>query len=247
MVFQVHQSGGQYGHGACGVCGDCNHAPTAPVGLQPQAEVDVHCFEPSLWHQRALGAVRAALYGPVEAPKTDKGTAVRWHLLPYAVSNVTGTARFPINCTHEECNFDLNEQKSDVNVTTVDAYMRQARIRYLDVLKIDTEGFDPAVLAGAYNTLRRHRAEVLSFEYHGFWFRSGGTLRLCLDYLEELGYTCYFDAPLLFKLTGCWDPRLEIREWSNIVCAVRGSEVEAEMNALTVLRQQRAAHDPHER
>ncbi len=36
---------------------------------------------------------------------------MRWHLLPLAVSNTTGTARFPTNCIHEECNFDLNEEK----------------------------------------------------------------------------------------------------------------------------------------
>lgn len=54
--------------------------------------------------------------------------------------------------------------------------------------------------------------QVLSFEYHDFWTRSGGTLRVCMDYLEELGYTCYYDAPLLYKLTGCWDPRYEIKE-----------------------------------
>ncbi|KAG2429653.1 hypothetical protein HYH02_013992 [Chlamydomonas schloesseri] len=250
LVFKEHNAGGQYGGGACGICNDCNHGPTQPLThLQPQAEVDVHCFEPSQWHQKALTAMRAAVYGPVEAPKTDKGTAVRWHILPHAVSNATGTARFPTSCIHEECNFDLrNEAMSDVNVTSIDAYLKQARIRYVDVLKIDTEGFDPAVLAGAYNTLRRHLAEVLSFEYHAFWYRSGGTLRMCLDYLEELGYTCYYDAPLLYKLTGCWDPRYEIKKWSNIVCAVRGSEIEGEMNALTVLRQQRtAAHEAHER
>lgn len=46
-----------------------------------------------------------------------------------------------------------------------------------------------------------------------------------------------------------WLPLLPVSpccRWSNIVCAVRGSETEAEMNALTALRQQRAAHQAHE-
>ncbi|KAG2436159.1 hypothetical protein HYH02_011663 [Chlamydomonas schloesseri] len=127
----------------------------------------------------------------------------------------------------------------DVDVTTVDDYVRRNGIERVDVLKIDTEGFDPAVLAGAYETLRQRRVEVLVFEYHDLWRRSGSTrLPTCLGYLSRLGFACYFDGPALHRLTeGCWDPRLEIREWSNVVCALRGRPLERRLADMSALRQ----------
>ena len=50
------------------------------------------------------------------------------------------------------------------------------------------QGFDAAVLAGAYHTLRDQRVRVLSFEYHDLWRRTGATLEQCTLYLEGLGY-----------------------------------------------------------
>ncbi|KAG2428334.1 hypothetical protein HXX76_010481 [Chlamydomonas incerta] len=239
----------------CGVCRDCEQGPqgeqqraaVAAAAGRPLASVDVHCFEPSWWHQRALKAARDQVYGSPGAPRstTDKGaagggTAVRFNVLPYAVSNATGVTQFPANCTSELCNLEAGSLEGetwvDVNVTTVDDYVRRNGIDKIDILKIDTEGFDPTVLAGAYNTLLRHKAEVLSFEYHHYWTRSGGTLPMCLDYLEQLGYSCYFDGPKLHRLTGCWDPGFEIKDWSNVVCAVRGSPMEGRLAELAILK-----------
>ena len=34
-----------------------------------------------------------------------------------------------------------------------------------------------------------------------------------------------------FRLTGCWVPRFEFRNWSNVVCALEGSELEAVLHS----------------
>jgi hypothetical protein len=46
--------------------------------------------------------------------------------------------------------------------------------RYIDLLKIDTEGFDASVLQGAAEALREQRIGVIVFEYHilGLWGRA---------------------------------------------------------------------------
>ncbi|KAG2450962.1 hypothetical protein HYH02_004234 [Chlamydomonas schloesseri] len=243
----------------CGVCRDCEQEPSQHATsqqqqpqqqpqLQPLKSVDVHCFEPSWWHQRALRAARDRVYGSPDDARAfnDKqqaaggATAVRFNVLPYAVSNTTGVAQFPANCTTELCNLEAGslagESWYDVNVTTVDAYVRERGIDGIDILKIDTEGFDPSVLAGAYHTLLRHKAEVLSFEYHHYWSRSGASLPQCLGYLDQLGYDCYFDGPKLHRLTGCWEPGFEIKDWSNVVCAVRGGRLEGSLARLAILK-----------
>lgn len=90
----------------------------------------------------------------------------------------------------------------------------------------------------------------MSFEYHsgGDWHFN--TLKDTTDFLDGLGYDCYFQVrdllraypacaifglslsvlfalqgqARLFKLTDCWVPELEVKDWSNVVCARRGDK-----------------------
>ena len=96
------------------------------------------------------------------------------------------------------------------------------RDQTVDVLTIDTEGFDWRVLQGARSILTRTR--YIEFEYHIKW-EEGELLKDAVDYLEELGFICYFAGRKgrLFKLTnGCWVNELyEVRVWSNVACVHR--------------------------
>ncbi|KAG2436995.1 hypothetical protein HYH02_011427 [Chlamydomonas schloesseri] len=205
----------------CGSCSDCQEPLPRHLPTVGQSSVDVYCYEPSHVLFSGLASARDTVYGLPENPVQGKGTTVRFHLRQKAVSNTTGTALFPTESAGEVGSLGNG---SPVNVTTLDVELSEAGMpTYLDVLKIDAEGFDPVVMAGAYHLLRSHRVGLLAFEYHSLWFRSGGKLRLCLDYLEELGYSCYFDGPRLVKLSGCWHHELEIDRCSNVVCAVQGS------------------------
>ncbi|KAG2431411.1 hypothetical protein HXX76_009426 [Chlamydomonas incerta] len=206
----------------CGSCNDCQEPLPKHLPALGQSDVTVYCYEPSGVLFSGLTSARDTVYGPPDSPVPGKGTTVRFNLRQKAVSNTTGTANFPTDSAGETGS--LGGGGAPVNVTTLDNELSEAGMpTYLDVLKIDAEGFDPIVMAGAYHLLRSHRVGLLAFEYHSLWFRSGGKLRLCLDYLEELGYSCYFDGPRLVKLSGCWHHELEIDRCSNVVCAVQGS------------------------
>lgn len=256
-TMKMYNSHLEYAHypDNCGVCNDCNETVNASPILGPRT-VDIHCIEPSEIHIDNLIHMRNALYGRPGAPLALRGEhgaakqAVRFFVRHLAMSNYTGTATFPKGCYVETCNLDLfagqpgEKLNTTVNITTVDHYAFGSRTKCFDVLKIDTEGQDPAVLAGAYETLRDHRAKVVAFEYNsmGLWKLqkdgSGASLQQCVNYLEDLGYACYWDGrPTLTRITGCWDPRYEIRYWSNIVCAVMGSEMELEMHTNSFLAQ----------
>ncbi|KAG2422774.1 hypothetical protein HXX76_015794 [Chlamydomonas incerta] len=231
----------------CGVCQDCKESATADLAglsVTPTEAVDVWCVEPSTFHRTAVTKARDATYGdPASAPVTKGGTTVRWHMVNSAVSNYSGTANFPVDCPNESCSLAETAGVAPVNITSVDAFTAEHALPYLDVLKIDTEGFDPAVLAGAYHTLKQHRAQVLVFE-HVAW-RTGTSLRQCLDYLEELHYDCYMDAPRLYKMTGCWDPRYAEKKWTNVFCVARGGTLEGEIHAMWRASQAGASAHEH--
>ncbi|EFJ51801.1 hypothetical protein VOLCADRAFT_87337 [Volvox carteri f. nagariensis] len=232
LLYKSHANRAVYAK-PCGGCNECLQNPPDRI-VSGQRTVDVFCFEPSEIHFVSLTQARNALYGspdPTSKPPPHQATKVNFHIVPAAVSNASGIAHFPVNCTGNTCSLgDSNVAFQAVNVTTVDEEMRSRSVSYLDVLKIDTEGFDPAVLAGAYESLRGHRIGLLSFEYHSLWKRSGGSLRQCVRYLDDLGYTCFYDGPTLAKVTGdCWTEAYELRRWSNIVCVVRGTDMEREL------------------
>jgi hypothetical protein len=55
-------------------------------------------------------------------------------------------------------------QKIEVPVTTLDAFAEERKLERIDVLKMDVQGMEPAVLAGAAGLLGRGAIEVVFTE-----------------------------------------------------------------------------------
>lgn len=70
-----------------------------------------------------------------------------------------------------------------VDVTTLDAYASQQGMTQIDLLKIDTEGADYAILEGARDLMSKGAIKVIQFEYG---FVSVDTGRLLKSYYELL-------------------------------------------------------------
>eukprot|EP00966_Prymnesium_polylepis_P292173 6747291-Prymnesium_polylepis.1 len=109
---------------------------------------------------------------------------------------------------------------------------------------MDTEGHDAAVLAGMRQSLRGRRVRVLEFEYSANWPEEtkecrrspdtcktrrrtlGRTLRWMW---EEAGYACFFtgaEAGAMIPISApCWRPALDVRRWSDILCAHRPDDI----------------------
>ncbi len=137
------------------------------------------------------------------------------------------------NLTRSENGLNLQETLGldlvNVQANTVDDFFEKellpAGIFHVELLKIDTEGFDPLVLQGAHRTLAEGRATMLQFEYHNLRAWSHTSLKSVVQDLETLGYTCYFDgSPTLLRITNLWVDSLEFRDWSNIICALTSLE-----------------------
>mmetsp|Transcript_12191 Transcript_12191/g.25586 ORF Transcript_12191/g.25586 Transcript_12191/m.25586 type:complete len:423 (-) Transcript_12191:1524-2792(-) len=102
---------------------------------------------------------------------------------------------------------------------SVDDFVQHQGINEIDVLKIDAEGYDPDVLRGASATLGK--VNVLEFEYHAIGRWKENNLRSITEELNvRWGFVCYFmlKKSKLIQITKCWDERMELRRWSNVVC-----------------------------
>lgn len=78
-----------------------------------------------------------------------------------------------------------------VQVTTLDAALREADWSRVDLVKIDVEGYDLQVLRGAREMLAARGAGVVQFEYNRGWQLAGDTLGAAYALLEGNGYRIF--------------------------------------------------------
>ncbi|KAL6772152.1 hypothetical protein ACKKBG_A29120 [Auxenochlorella protothecoides x Auxenochlorella symbiontica] len=217
----------------CGTCADCNEQVKSTV-KKHSAPLTLFCVEPSMRNFAHLILTRDAFFPPTSPPD------LQWYIVNAAVSNVTGVSHFPRGCVDELCSLQGNSDGTRprdfdyVPLTTLDALVKDYAIPAIDILKIDTEGFDATVILGSMEVLARGRVSLLTFEYHevGVWREYA--LRDVVEKLDGLDYVCYFDSKqTLSRMTSCWDPAYEYYNWSNVVCVKRTHFMYAELEAMS--------------
>jgi FkbM family methyltransferase len=90
-------------------------------------------------------------------------------ILPLAISAFPDIALFP-NSNKEGVEFlglANGAGGISVNVTNIDSFVRIEKLRMIDFLSIDTEGYDGKVILGMVKTLARGIIRVFEFEFHG--------------------------------------------------------------------------------
>jgi FkbM family methyltransferase len=75
------------------------------------------------------------------------------------LNSLTDKARYAVR-------FGQKSRRISVQCTTLDAYCAQSEIERIDVLKIDTEGFDFKVLQGSSVMLQKHAIKFIHFEFN---------------------------------------------------------------------------------
>jgi FkbM family methyltransferase len=78
-----------------------------------------------------------------------------------------------------------------VEMTTLDLTVQELGLDRLDCLKIDVEGFEPLVLRGASQSLRRFRPKVIFEVNSAGAHRSGRPVSEAWDLLKDMGYCFY--------------------------------------------------------
>jgi len=184
------------------------------------------CVEPERENIELLKASSALGYG-----STEHGS---FHIVQAALSDhadMNQTIEFPDGFPGQE-NLGLSSRMYDghtssVPLTTVDNLVKQLKLPRVDILTIDTEGWDPAVLLGAMETLSSVR--YLEFEVHRDlkgtpWENT--TLKSVITSLDEKGLECHWAGTngVLLSLNKCWKESFEEGFWANVACVKRNDE-----------------------
>tara|TARA_B110000008_G_scaffold148050_1_gene149553 strand:+ start:355 stop:1176 length:822 start_codon:yes stop_codon:yes gene_type:complete len=72
-----------------------------------------------------------------------------------------------INARSKEFNTDVKNfiiRKDKIKLITLDEYIKKNQIKNIDILKIDTEGFEDKVFEGAKNSLKENLIQFIEFE-----------------------------------------------------------------------------------
>jgi len=106
-------------------------------------------------------------------------------------------AHMPGNAGFHEPNGNWKPSSSyRVPVTTLDAYVARNGLEHVNFIKIDTEGFEPMVLAGACETMRRFRPVLMVETLQEYQEMSGP------DYFRRIEVILYPLSYALFKCNG---------------------------------------------
>jgi FkbM family methyltransferase len=147
----------------------------------------IHAFEPSMVHANAFEAnffpadrvtlTRAAL-------GREAGSAVL-----FKDQNTTGLASMTKrDLSHHGIEMRIEEA---IDVQTLDDYCANNNITHVDFLKIDVEGHELDVLAGASSLLKRGAISALQFEFGGCNIDTRTYFRDFYKLLEPLGFSIH--------------------------------------------------------
>ncbi len=115
----------------------------------------------------------------------DKEEEATIKLFPENMSNIN-------SLNPENMNNDINAKEELIKVSTIDIYTKQKGIKEIDVLKIDTEGYEIAVLKGAKEIIEKNKIKLIYCEV-GFSLKNKRNtyFQLLNDFLEEQGFRFY--------------------------------------------------------
>jgi FkbM family methyltransferase len=141
-----------------------------------------------------------------------RNTQGRERIIPIqkALGDFIGVAKCAI---HEDCRnnsliggltdqlHSVTQGEQQVEVTTLDEIASEREIDFIDLLKIDAEGFDLAVLHGAKKSLELKKIKLIYFEFHHLLSQTSGAqlgdLATIANFLKGYGYrfiTIYTDS-----------------------------------------------------
>jgi FkbM family methyltransferase len=146
------------------------------------------------------------------APWLDRKVA---QIEDLALSNQSGVGQLLVLGANEGTNSlvsvadGTDRSPHRVRLETLDHYCQEQGIEQIDWLKIDAEGHDAAILAGADRMFSSHRIGAAQFEYNWRWVGDRKFLRDVFDMADKWGYRVGKVTYLGLELYDRWRPDLE--------------------------------------
>lgn len=216
---------------SCDTCGECNFKGPESLDIKRENldKLKVFAVEPSPGNIELLDKVKEWL-------NTDFFTVIQ-----AAGLNEAGTVQFPNTTMGDTLGYLEKPSQSSVTVPTITVQdlAKENNLDTIDMLFIDTEGFDPLVLEGSKSLIAKQKIKIIIFEYHSvnYWAKNNPqsySLEETSDFFDFFGYDCYIEGTNeMLRLTGCWINLFEFRTWSNILCVLR-SEIVANEIAMSI-------------
>lgn len=213
----------------CGICDDCKQVLSpAPVGVPNDTaalgSAVVYAVEPQPSNYDLLKGY-AAILDARGAP----GVLLPFHM---GLFSSDGNGTFEERGPGDEGSSLGNPNRGggalvSVPLMTYDSFVKAhvdpSGSRIIDILYMDTEGYEPAVVAGGAATLPYTRLVVFEYSYGGLWDTT--SLHTIVGTLDAVhGFDCFMEwRDGLVRLTGgCWNASLAYPyPWANVVCVNR--------------------------
>ena len=145
------------------------------------------------------------------APGFDEVT-----ILPCAIGAEAGQGEFAITGEATgssglvpETGVDDAAEVLSVEIRTLDDVLEELGITEVDYVKVDTEGNDPNVLAGAQNALRSGRIGAIQFEYNYLWLNNRFSLGQIFRMIDGMDYRLGKIVPNGVELYDSWHFELD--------------------------------------
>ncbi len=174
------------------------------LSINPEAQI--HCFEPM---PDAFEQLQARNFGSnVTCNRVGLSSTVQEAAL-YTKSMSLYDKRMP---GHEP-----SSEPISVKLSTLGVYCRNNNIDMIDLLKVDAEGHDYAILQGGRDLIEAGRIRRIQFEYGPYNIYAHVLLRDFFMFFEGLPYTLYQLMPKGILKVPTYDLRLENFVYKNFV------------------------------
>jgi FkbM family methyltransferase len=122
----------------------------------------------------------------IEAAASERSGSIEIHV------PASGSAIQPYASVVPNVEFLIRSRPIEVRTSPVDELVAKHRIRDLDLIKIDVEGFEGAVLRGAWSTLRDQHPVLIVEHRETWWSHAGFDGRELRRDLYSIGYEDVF-------------------------------------------------------
>lgn len=181
------------------------------MALDSNPTCKVHCFEPS-----------TATYQTLSRRFIGNKQVILNHIGLSATSGRMSLHRFGaesgVNSLYIREGLDIQQTDSEeVGLETLDAYCQRADVDQIDLLKLDVEGHELAVLQGATQMLTKGKIRRIQFEYGGTYIDARILLKDMFEMSTQYHYRMHKIFPHELRLIERYEQRLENFQYQNWV------------------------------
>jgi FkbM family methyltransferase len=202
----------------------------AELALSINNNINLHCFEPSLFtferlKQRFSRNVKCNNFG-LSSSECERRLFIfeDWS---------GGNSLYPRHGL-EAVGLKTQSKTELVKLTALDKYCKKYSINEIDFMKVDVEGHELEVFRGGGELIRAGRVTVMQFEYGGCNIDSRVLLKDIFEYFCSLPYQFFKIYPHHLRYISQYDQRLENFQYSNWLIVRK--DIIAKQNNANILR-----------